>query len=88
MEGVTKFTPTKEDIAFALQMVRVMAHDGVMMAAQGVTYRFDQKNKIMILIDPTPLPATGYQRENHERTVVVFGAVGYRVVETTPGTPS
>jgi hypothetical protein len=80
---MTKYIPTKETIAFAAEMVRIMNHDGVWHAPmEGLTYRFDKQNKIISLIAPATL--TPDQQEDHERTVAVFGAVGYTVQDARP----
>jgi hypothetical protein len=70
--------PTKFDITWSENLIRVMKQDGVWSTKDGLSvYKFDHKNKTLIAV-------LRHNSELHERIQIVFSKLGWSVDDSAP----
>jgi hypothetical protein len=78
---MSPFVPTSQDIDFVQNMIRRTNHNALWMLPDypGLRYRFDHKNKQLVRQVTGGL--TPDEAETHLRNVVVFGCLGWSVID-------
>jgi hypothetical protein len=76
------YQPRPIDVAWARGVIAMIADGGVLAyPATQMIYRFDHRNKRMILQNPEQLAAEYHSYEIHQQTIEVFKVLGYSVEE-------
>ena len=74
---MTKWKPSQTDIAWVSNLVRVLTDNAVWgIPGNGNVYRLSKSRKRLILIKGTA------DDETHERNKLVFGSIGYDVIDS------
>lgn len=75
------YKPSETDIRWATNVIRYLKDGGIIgYPSTRLIYRINKMEKELVLQNPSIL-ADLDSRECHERTVIVFGVLGYRVKE-------